>query len=106
MASASAAANQTVGGTAELIFDATVAACKGKCSKFLVRVRSTAARALLIHVMGLHTGDELTGDYFAVSAGQEVTFEHNIMGIARIWAKGDGGDCIGVDWTVIARQGY
>jgi len=102
MASASAASNQTVGGTAELIFDSN----KGKCSRFFVGVRAGGARALMVHISGLHEGNEATGDYVGIPVGSSLEFQHNIMGIARVWAKGDGGDCAGVDWGVTTRQGH
>ncbi|GAF67616.1 unnamed protein product [marine sediment metagenome] len=102
MASASAASNQTVGGTAELIFDSN----KGKCSRFFVGVRSTAARALQIHIDGLHEGNEATGDYVGIPAGSALEFQHNVMGIATVWAKGEGGECAGADWAVLTRQGH
>jgi hypothetical protein len=98
--SASAAANQTIPATETVLFKQQDDG--GHCQEFFVGVRPTAANPLNIHVDGLHQNGEFVG----VPQGASVSFRAGASGIARVSAKGEGGDCDGVDWGVLSRVGY
>jgi len=97
---ASAASNQTITAAETVLFNQ--AADGGHCNEFFVGVRSTAANPLQVHVDGLHK----SGEFVGMPAGSSLSFKHNMHGIGKVLAKGEGGNCAGVDYCVISRVGF
>lgn len=100
--SASANSNQTIDSTGETIFDQSVDG--GKCTGFLVGVRSSSSFPVLVNIPGLHK----TGEFFSIPIGVSQIFEnkgegHASQNILTVVAKGDGGDTI-LDWGVVSKQ--
>lgn len=95
---ASAAANQTVTSTATTIFDQDTDG--GKCARFFVGCRTGSASAILVNIRALHREDEFIG----IPPGSALEFVQNPAGIAKVTAKGEGGNAT-VDWGVLEKTG-
>lgn len=93
---ASAGGGVTVTTSLTTIFDAEDDG--GKCTSFSVGVRSDSAAPVLVNVPGLHKA----GEFMGIAKGTSQTFRLNHLGIAKVFAKGDGGSAT-VDYGVVAR---
>ena len=94
---ASAASGQTVtSSNTAPIFDSVNDG--GKCTSFVVGVRSTSAFGCLVRVPGLHED----GAFIGLPVGTSLEFRLNHLGIARVYAKGDGGDSL-LDFGVTSK---
>lgn len=96
MASASAAAAQSVDTTGFNIFDNN----GGKCTTIVVSVDSGSSYGALVNIPGLHK----SGEFFPIAAGSKEYFRLDYNGISTVFAKGNGGTAT-VSWGVIARVG-
>lgn len=94
---ASAAGNQSIGTSSTKVFDA--ANDGGRCSEFMVGVRTGSSNAALVHVPGLHK----SGEFIGIPAGAAITFRLSDLGIANVYVKGDGGTTT-VDYGVVSKM--
>ena len=70
----------------------------GFCTEFFVGVRSASSFPLLVNVPGLHKDGEFVG----VPIGASITFRLGQTGLARVFAKGDGGNAE-IDFGVVSK---
>ncbi len=69
-----------------------------KCSSFFVSVRAASVNPVGINIPGLHK----TGEFCGIQPGGTIIFRLFNMGIAKVFAKGLGGDAL-VDYGVVAQ---